>query len=150
LWVVIAVWAEKTLLGARFGDPQGAYESILGFTPRLLAASFCAYLVGELINAFILARLKVLTEGRWLWTRTIGSTIIGQGLDSAIFVAIAFWGILPPAVVVTTIATQWLLKVAYEVLATPLTYWAVGFLKREEGVDIYDRDLGLRSLALTD
>lgn len=150
LLAVIAIWAAQTLPGAQFWDAQGAYERILGFTPRLLAASFCAYLVGELANAFVLARLKVLTEGRWLWTRTIGSTIIGQGLDSAIFVAIAFWGILPPAAVLTTIATQWLLKVAYEALATPLTYWAVGFLKREEGVDIYDRDLGLRSLALTD
>lgn len=149
LLAVIAIWAGQALPGAAFWDAQVAYERILGFTPRLLAASFCAYLVGELANAFVLARLKVLTEGRWLWIRTIGSTIVGQGLDSAIFVTIAFWGILPMEVLVTTIVTQWVLKVAYETLATPLTYAAVGFLKRQEGKDVYDRDLGLREAVLS-
>jgi len=149
LLAVIAIWAAQALPGAAVWEAQAAYERILGFTPRLLAASFCAYLVGELANAFVLARLKVLTEGRLLWTRTIGSTVVGQGLDSAIFVALAFWGILPPAALLLTIATQWLIKVAYETLVTPLTYAVVGFLKRQEGQDVFDRDLGLREAVLS-
>jgi queuosine precursor transporter len=150
LLAVIAIWAGQVLPGADFWDGQAAYERTLGFTPRLLVASFCAYLVGELANAFVLARLKVLTEGRWLWTRTISSTIVGQGLDSAIFVVIAFWGTLPLAALLTTIAMQWLLKVVYETLATPLTYAVVGFLKREEGLDIYEHEFALSSLAPID
>ncbi|HSH83459.1 MAG TPA: queuosine precursor transporter [Herpetosiphonaceae bacterium] len=136
--------------GASFWDAQTAYERILGFTTRLLLASFCAYLVGEFANALVLARLKVLTAGRMLWARTIGSTVIGQGLDSLIFVAIAFWGIIPPAAILSAIVTQWLLKVAYEVLVTPLTYAVVNFLKRREGLDVFDRDLSFNPLALAE
>ncbi len=116
----------------------------------MLLASFCAYLVGEFANALVLARLKVLTAGRMLWARTIGSTVIGQGLDSLIFVAIAFWGIIPPAAILSAIVTQWLLKVAYEVLVTPLTYAVVNFLKRREGLDVFDRDPSFNPLALAE
>jgi uncharacterized integral membrane protein (TIGR00697 family) len=117
---------------------QAAYQRILGFTPRLLLASFIAYLAGEFLNSFVLARLKVLTRGRFLWTRTIGSTLLGQGVDSAIFISVAFSGILPGAVLLQTILSQWGFKTAYEVAATPLTYAIVSFLKRREGQDPFD------------
>ncbi len=148
LLAVGAIWLGQLLPGAPFWDAQPAYERILGFTPRLLAASFCGYLVGAFANALVLARMKVLTQGRWLWSRTIGSTLVGEGLDSLIFVLIAFWGVIPGPSLVSAIVTQWLFKVAYEALATPLTYGVVGFLKRREQLDVYDRDTSLNPLAL--
>ncbi len=117
---------------------QQAYDALLGFTPRLLAASFTAYLVGEFLNAWVLAKLKVRTRGRYLWLRTIGSTIVGQGADAAVFISLAFWGVLPAGALGQAILSQWGFKVAYEALATPLTYWVVNALKRAEGVDVYD------------
>jgi uncharacterized integral membrane protein (TIGR00697 family) len=104
----------------------------------LLLASFTAYLVGEFVNSFVLARLKIATKGRWLWTRTIGSTLVGEGLDTLIFISIAFWGIIPSSLLLTAILTQWMFKVVYEVAATPFTYLIVGFLKRRENLDTYD------------
>ncbi len=120
-------------------EAQTAYQAILGFTPRLLAASFTAYLVGEFLNSMVLAKLKLQTKGRYLWTRTIASTIVGEGADSAIFITIAFLGIVPTAGLVTTILSQWLFKVIYEVLATPLTYIVVNSLKRAENEDYFDQ-----------
>lgn len=148
LLAVVAIWAGQILPGASIWNAQAAYERILGFTPRLLIASFCAYLVGEFANSVVLARMKVLTEGRMLWTRTIGSTIVGEGLDSLIFISIAFGGIIPAAAILSTIVTQWLFKVAYETLATPLTYLVVNFLKRQEGLDVFDRETAFNPLAL--
>ena len=117
---------------------QSAFNRILGFTPRLLAASFVAYVAGEFLNSFVMARLKIATQGRWLWTRTIGSTLVGQGLDSAIFISGAFAGVLPAGVMMRTILYQWGFKTAYEIVATPLTYAIVGFLKRREHQDPFD------------
>jgi uncharacterized integral membrane protein (TIGR00697 family) len=134
---------------APFWQDQPAWDAILGFTPRLLLASFAAYLVGEFVNSFVLARMKVATQGRWLWSRTIGSTIVGQGLDSLVFIVIAFAG-LPGIDLTTAILTQWTIKVAYEVIATPLTYLVVGYLKRAEGIDVYDRNTSFNPLALAD
>ena len=116
--------------------------------PRIVAASLIAYLIGEFANAYVLARMKIATGGRWLWTRTIGSTVIGQGLDSAVFLTIAFAGVLPPGALVAAVLTQWLVKVAYEALATPITYMTVSFLKRREGRDAYDRDISFNPLTL--
>lgn len=147
VFAVVAIWIAQTLPGASVWDAQAAYERILGFTPRLLVASFCAYLAGEFVNAFVLARMKVLTGGRMLWTRTIGSTIVGQGLDSLIFITLAFAGILPYAALASAIVSQWLFKVVYETLATPFTYIVVNFLKRQEGVDTFDRDVSFNPLA---
>jgi uncharacterized integral membrane protein (TIGR00697 family) len=138
LIVVVAIWIAGLLPAASFWDGQEAFERILGYTPRLLAASFLAYLVGEFANAFVLAKMKVATRGRWLWTRTIGSTLIGQAFDSAVFITLAFLGTIPLGALAGAIVTQWLAKSAYEALATPLTYAAVGFLKRREGVDVFD------------
>jgi uncharacterized integral membrane protein (TIGR00697 family) len=119
---------------------QSAYASVLGSSPRLVAASLTAYLLGEFLNAFVLARLKVATRGRLLWTRTIGSTVIGQGVDSAVFISLAFAGTQPWSLLIVIIRDVWVVKVLYEVLATPVTYALVTFLKRVEGVDAYDRD----------
>jgi queuosine precursor transporter len=138
---VLFILAAGALPGAPGAwDPrsQSAFDRILGFTPRLLAASFAAYIAGEFVNSFVMARLKVATRGRWLWSRTIGSTLVGQGLDSAIFITGAFAGLLPGGVLVSTILYQWGFKTAYEIVATPLTYAVVGFLKRREGQDPFD------------
>jgi uncharacterized integral membrane protein (TIGR00697 family) len=127
-------------------DGGDAYARIFASTPRLLFASACAYLVGEFVNSYVLARLKVITEGRWLWTRTIGSTVVGQAFDSTIFVIVAFAGTSSGSLLREMIVTGWVLKTAYEVLATPLTYLIVNKLKRVEGVDVYDRETDFRPI----
>ena|SRR5687767_95447 len=149
LIVVGAIWLAGIWPAAPFWQGQGAWDSILGFAPRLLLASFIAYLVGEFANSFVLARMKVATGGRWLWSRTIGSTLIGEGLDSLVFITIAFAGI-PDFDLGTAILTQWIVKVAYEIIATPLTYVIVTYLKRKEGIDVYDRHTSFNPLALAD
>ncbi|MEN3001073.1 MAG: queuosine precursor transporter [Armatimonadota bacterium] len=138
LLMVLAIQVAIALPPAPDWKLQEAYAQILGATPRLLIASFAAYLFGEFSNAFVLAKMKILTQGRWLWTRTIGSTLVGQAFDSAIFCTLAFVGVVPPVVLLNMILTQWLAKSAYEALATPLTYLVVGFLKAREGIDVYD------------
>ena len=138
LLAVIAFTIGGIAPAAPFWPDQAAYNTILGYAPRLLLGSFIAYLVGEFTNSFVLARLKIATKGRWLWTRTIGSTLVGEGLDTLIFILIAFWGTLPASMLLQAILTQWIFKVTYEVIATPFTYWIVGFLKRRERLDTYD------------
>lgn len=117
---------------------QGAYEAVFGQVPRIVFASIAAFWAGEFVNSFVLARMKLLTGGRLLWARTIGSTIAGQGVDSLIFYPLAFLGIWSTAQVFTVMITNWALKVAWEAVLTPLTYVAVNSLKRREGLDIYD------------
>jgi queuosine precursor transporter len=145
---VIAIWISSMLPSAPFWSAgsfntplgaQAAYEAILGFTPRLLAASFIAYLIGEFLNSYVLAKLKIKTQGHLLWLRTITSTIVGEGADSVVFLTVAFWGIIPANNLGMAVLSQWLFKVSYEVLATPLTYWVVNWLKRVENEDFYDR-----------
>jgi len=151
LVMVVAVWVGQVLPPAMFWEGQAAYEQILGFTPRLLVASFTAYLVGEFANSYVLARLKIATRGRWLWTRTIGSTLVGEGLDSLVFITLAFAGVIPTVEgLLSTVVTQWLLKTAYEVVATPLTYAVVTFLKRVEGLDVYDYDTNFNPLLVAE
>ncbi|MGB2827083.1 MAG: queuosine precursor transporter [Dehalococcoidales bacterium] len=135
---VFFVWLGQALPAAPFWEGQEAYQRILGYTPRLLAASFLGYLVGEFVNSFILARMKIMTRGRWLWSRTIGSTIVGQGLDTSIFITVAFIG--TPSFVPIMILYHWLAKTLIEALATPLTYVIVNFLKKKESIDTYDHD----------
>jgi queuosine precursor transporter len=148
LILVIAVWLGGILPAASFWDGQAAYARILGYTPRILAASFLAYLVGEFSNSFVLAKLKIATNGRHLWTRTIGSTLVGQGLDSMVFITLAFVGTIPFSGLVSAIITQWLVKTAYEAAVTPLTYKAVNFLKSREGLDVYDYDTRFNPLLI--
>jgi uncharacterized integral membrane protein (TIGR00697 family) len=148
LLMVLAIQAAIALPPAPDWTLQSAYAQILGATPRLLVASFAAYLFGEFTNAYVLAKMKILTQGRWLWTRTIGSTLVGQAFDSAIFCTLAFVGVVPPAVLMNMILTQWLAKSAYEAIATPLTYLVVGFLKAREGIDVYDYSTRFNPFAL--
>lgn len=136
--MVAAIWAGGEIPPAPFWKGQAAYTEILGQTPRILVASFAAYLAGEFANAFVLAKLKIATAGRWLWLRTIGSTVVGQGLDSAIFVTLAFAGAVPAEALGAIVLGQWAVKVLYETAATPLTYAAVGWLKSRERLDTFD------------
>jgi queuosine precursor transporter len=140
LIAVGAIGLAQILPAAHFWQEQEAYEKILGYTPRLLGASFVAYLVGEFANSVVLAKMKVATRGRWLWTRTIGSTLVGQGLDSLVFITLAFGGTMPTGILGFMILTQWLVKTAYEAAVTPLTYLVVNFLKQREGLEVYDED----------
>ena len=144
LMAVLAIQAAIALPAAPFFEDDEAYDKILGTTWRLFLASLAAYLVGELVNSAVLARMKVATGGRFLWARTIGSTVVGEGLDSAIFVTLAFAGTGTP--LVDPILTTWAIKVAYETAATPLTYALVNTLKRREGVDVFDRDTSFSPL----
>jgi uncharacterized integral membrane protein (TIGR00697 family) len=137
LIAVFAFWVAGRIPALDSGV-QNAYERILGYTPRLLAASFSAYLVGEFANSFVLAKMKIMTKGRFLWSRTIGSTLVGEGLDATVFIIIAFVGTLSWPLIVGIILTHWLVKTGYEVVATPFTYMVVNFLKRKEGTDTYD------------
>jgi uncharacterized integral membrane protein (TIGR00697 family) len=140
LITVIAIYLGQILPAASFWDGQTAYEQILGYTPRLLAASFVAYLVGEFANSLVMAKMKIATKGRWLWTRTIGSTLVGQGLDSFVFMTLAFLGTIPAGTLMSTIVVQWLSKSAYEAIVTPLTYRVVNFLKKKERLEVFDYD----------
>ena len=147
---VVAIWLGQILPPASFWDGQGAYDRILGYAPRILGASFLAYLVGEFANSFVLAKLKITTKGRMLWLRTIGSTLVGQGLDSLIFITLAFVGTIPLSGLILAIVTQWLAKSIYEAAVTPLTYVVVNFLKRKEGLDVYDHDTRFNPLLISE
>jgi uncharacterized integral membrane protein (TIGR00697 family) len=135
-WVVVA------LPPAPFWKNQEAYEIAFGNAWRVALASMIAYFCGEFVNSFTLAKMKVLTQGRMLWTRTIGSTIVGEGVDSLLFYPLAFWGtgIIPDEALPKVMLAQFVAKVSVEVLFTPVTYALVGWLKRAEGIDHYDRD----------
>jgi uncharacterized integral membrane protein (TIGR00697 family) len=119
---------------------QKAYEAILGTTPRIVLASLIAYFAGEFSNSYTLAKMKILTQGRWLWTRTIGSTLIGEGVDTILFVTIAFAGTLPWALFWSIVVSNYVFKVGLEAVMTPITYRITNFLKREEKEDVYDVD----------
>ena len=132
-WVVVALPPHESWGG------QAAYESVFGQVPRIVFASIVAFWCGEFVNSYVLARMKIWTEGKKLWTRTIGSTVLGQGVDSLLFYPLAFLGVFETETVITLMVTQWVLKVAWEALLTPVTYAVVGWLKRKEGVDVFDR-----------
>ena len=127
---------------------QGCYETIFGNTPRIVFASLAAFWAGEFANSFVLAKMKILTEGRWLWTRTIGSTIVGEGVDSLIFYPLAFLGVWPDWLVLKVMISNYAMKVAWEAIATPITYQVVSFLKRVEHEDYYDRDTDFNPFTL--
>jgi uncharacterized integral membrane protein (TIGR00697 family) len=144
---VVAIVAAQRVPAAPFWQDEGAYKAILGQTWRIVSASFLAFLVGEFANSMVLARMKIATSGRFLWTRTIGSTIVGEGLDSAIFITIAFAG-KEGVMLWPLIWKQWLFKVVFETLFTPVTYAAVTILKRLEGIDVYDSGTNLNPVAV--
>ena len=133
-WVVVALPPADGWLG------QDAYEQVFGNSWRIVAASITAFWVGEFANAFVLAKMKLWTGGKHLWARTIGSTVVGQGLDSMIFYPLAFWGLAgwPIEQLWQVVLSQWFIKTAWEALLTPVTYQVVGFLKRREGAEVFD------------
>ena len=130
-------------------DKQGAVETIFGSTPRIIAASIIAFWCGSFVNSYVLAKLNIATGGRWLWLRTIGSTVCGELVDSVLFYGIAFAGSWTTQELLTVTTTQYVLKTAWEVVATPLTYRLVGFLKRAEQEDWYDRGTNFTPFSLS-
>ncbi|MEA1960179.1 MAG: queuosine precursor transporter [Bacillota bacterium] len=124
-----------------FWNDNAAYSTVLGFTPRVVLASLMAYFAGEFSNSILLSRMKVWTNGKWLWTRTVGSTLVGEGLDTLIFMLIAFYGIFPTSIFISMVLVQYFWKVGYEIAATPLTYWIVARLKQKESMDAFDRGI---------
>ncbi len=138
LFMAVMAWVVVALPPAPDWTGQAAYEAVFGQVPRIVLASIVAFWAGEFANSYVLARMKVWTKGRHLWTRTIGSTVVGQGIDSLIFYPLAFYGVWQSDTLLIVLATQFALKVGWEALLTPVTYAAVGWLKRREGVDVYD------------
>ncbi len=138
LFMAFMSWVVVSLPPAPGWTGQAAYESVFGQVPRIVLASIVAFWAGEFVNSYVLARMKIWTQGKHLWSRTIGSTVFGQGVDSLIFYPLAFWGVWETQQVLTVMVTNWLLKVLWEALLTPVTYVVVGWLKRREGVEVFD------------
>jgi len=138
LFMAFMSWVVVSLPPAPGWTGQAAYESVFGQVPRIVFASIVAFWAGEFVNSYVLARMKIWTRGKHLWSRTIGSTIFGQGVDSLIFYPLAFWGVWDTSQVMTVLVTNWLLKVSWEVVLTPVTYLVVNKLKQHEGVDLFD------------
>ena len=138
LFMAFMSWVVVALPPAPGWEGQAAYESVFGQVWRIVFASITAFWAGEFVNSYVMARMKIWTGGKYLWTRTIGSTVVGQGIDSIIFYPLAFWGIWSNTQVISVMITNWLLKVGWEIVLTPVTYLVVGWLKRKEGIDIFD------------
>jgi queuosine precursor transporter len=133
---------------AAWRSHQAAVETIFGNTPRIVAASILAFWCGSFVNSYVMARMKLWSSGRWLWTRTVGSTLCGELVDSALFYTIAFYGVMDERLLISLTVTQYLLKSSWEILMTPLTYRIVAFLKRAEQEDYYDRDTNFTPFSL--
>jgi uncharacterized integral membrane protein (TIGR00697 family) len=131
----------KILPVASFWQGQESFETILGQVPRIVIASLLGYLAGSFSNSFILSRMKVWMKGKYLFARTIGSTIVGEGVDSIIFVLVGFAGLIPDANLISVITSSYIIKLGIEVLVTPITYKAVAYLKSKEKIDTYDTDI---------
>ena len=140
------VWAGFAALA--FASLMAAVEAIFGNTPRIVVASITAFLCGTFVNSYVLAKMKIWTRGRWLWTRIVGSTVCGELVDSVLFYFIAFYGRMPPSHLVAVMFTQYALKSGWEIIATPVTYRIVSFLKRAENEDYYDTDTNFTPFSL--
>lgn len=140
LFMALMSWVVVAMPPAPGWEGQTAYEAVFGLTPRIVLASMMAFWAGELANAFVMARMKVASGGKHLWQRTIGSTVVGQGVDSLIFYPVAFLGVWTPEQVITVLLTNYFLKVLWEAVLTPVTYRVVAALKKAEGVDVYDAE----------
>ena len=141
IFLGVMEWTVVHLPVAEGWTGQAAYERVFGVGGRIIFASLCAFWAGDFLNALVLAKMKIWTGGKWLWTRTIGSTVVGQGVDSLIFYPLAFYGLAdwPVETLLMVMLSQFVLKVSWEVVLTPVTYAVVGWLKRREGIDVYDR-----------
>ncbi|NLU46403.1 MAG: queuosine precursor transporter [Syntrophomonadaceae bacterium] len=148
LIMVAAFYLVLAIPSPDFFTGDSAFTLVRGMTPRIVLASLLAYWAGEFANSMVLSKLKVFTEGRFLWMRTIGSTLVGQCLDTFIFIAISFWGTVPNAVLGQMMLYQYLFKVTFEVVATPLTYAVVGWLKRTEQMDAFDEGISYNPFKL--
>ena len=155
IWLGFFAMAMLSIMGAvavalppapAYKDQQ-AFATVFALVPRFAIASLVAYWAGEFTNSYTLAKLKLLTKGRWLWTRTVGSTITGQAVDTALVILIAFWG-TSAKTIISIILSSYFTKVVYEVLATPFTYAIVNFLKKKEGVDTFDSHANFNPFAL--
>ncbi len=135
------LWVVQLLPPAAGWPNQEAFEKVIGFVPRIVAASLVAYFTGEFTNSWLLSRLKIKTNGKYLWMRTIGSTLAGEGIDTLLFCFIAFYGVLPGNLLLAVIFSNYIFKCSIEILFTPLTYAGVRFLKRKEQIDIFDRGI---------
>lgn len=146
--MALLIW----LVGIIPPDPlwklDGAYQQLLMTAPRIALASIIAYFAGEFSNSYILSRMKIITQGKYLWTRTIGSTVVGEFVDSLLFVFIAFFGLWPNALLVQVLISNYIFKTLYEIAATPLTYAITGWLKRREQVDHYDYTVNYNPFSL--
>lgn len=138
LLMSLVLWVVQEMPPATDWPNQQAYESLLGFVPRIVLASLVAYFGGAFSNAFLMSKLKIKTKGKFLWVRTIGSTLVGEGIDTAIFCMVAFYGVLPNELLISIIISNYIFKSGVEILFTPITYAIIGFLKRREQVDVYD------------
>jgi hypothetical protein len=143
IFIAFMSWVIVALPPAPRFENQAALETVFGQVPRIFAASIVAFWAGEFANAMVMARMKVWTRGRHLWARTIGSTMVGQGVDSLIFYPLAFYGVFADELVLNIMIAAWVSKVVWEALLTPFTYRVVAWLKRSEGVDVYDRHTDL-------
>ncbi len=146
--MVFCYWLVQVMPSASVWPNQGAYDSILGVVPRIVIASMIAYFCGEFTNSFILSKMKIWTEGKYLWSRTIGSTVVGQLVDSILFTILAFALTVPTNILLIMIAVQYFGKVLYEIILTPLTYFIVRKLKHAEGIDVYDRGISYNPFGL--
>jgi uncharacterized integral membrane protein (TIGR00697 family) len=129
-------------------DAQASVEAVFGNTPRIVVASIAAFLCGTFVNSYVLAKMKIWTRGRWLWTRIVGSTVCGELVDSVIFYFVAFYGRIPQGQLVGLMFTQYALKSGWEIIAAPLTYRVVAFLKKAENEDYYDTDTNFTPFSL--
>ena len=140
VFMALMSWAVVAMPAADGWGGQEAYENVFGLVPRIVLASIIAFWAGEFVNSYVLAQMKIWTQGKALWSRTIGSTVVGQAVDSAIFYPVAFLGVWDTSAVLTVMVTNWALKVLWEAVLTPVTYVVVGKLKRAEGIEIFDTD----------
>lgn len=138
LLMSLVLWVVQEMPPAADWTNQQAYESLLGFVPRIVLASLVAYFGGAFSNAFLMSKLKIRTKGKFLWVRTIGSTLVGEGIDTVIFCMVAFYGVLPNELLISIIISNYIFKSGVEILFTPITYAIIGFLKKHEQVDVYD------------
>jgi len=139
IFMSLIYWLVQLLPAAPFWNNQQAYESILGAVPRIVLASIIGYFAGAFSNSYVLSKMKIWTSGKYLWTRTVGSTIVGEAIDSFLFIIIAFTGIIPLSGLIAMILSIYIIKVSFEILITPITYLIVRKLKHFEGIDVYDR-----------
>jgi len=148
LLMVVTFWAVQKLPPALDWGLQESFDNILGVIPRIVLGSLCAYLVGEFLNSYVLAKLKVKTKGKFLWLRTIGSTVVGQFADTTVFLLIAFAGVLPWDLVWIIWVSNYIFKILVEIILLPVTYRVVGWLKKKEDEDHYDSDTDFNPLAV--